>query len=74
MEQSEKEKADLCPLLFKHQGSCVNYDNCEPPVISCGDIGGAGGGGRGLPGVLTLGAGVCRGKLKPVRTSDIPKI
>ena len=28
MDQSEKEKADLCPLLFKHQGGCVNYDHC----------------------------------------------
>ena len=29
MDQSEKEKADLCPLLFKHQGGCVNYDHCD---------------------------------------------
>ena len=29
MDQSEKEKADLCPLLFKHRGGCVNYDHCE---------------------------------------------
>ena len=28
MDQSEKEKADLCPLLFKHRGGCVNYDHC----------------------------------------------
>ena len=29
MDQSGKEKADLCPLLFKHRGGCVNYDHCE---------------------------------------------
>ena len=28
MDQSEKEKADLCFLLFKHRGGCVNYDHC----------------------------------------------
>ena len=38
MVQSEKEKADLCPHLFKHQGGCVNYEHCDlhhvPGVIA----------------------------------------
>ena len=28
MDQSGKEKADLCSLLFKHRGGCVDYDHC----------------------------------------------